>query len=419
MTTVNEHVASLLENDDDSLHFQRKVDALDSGVHGVYAGDTLMRVHFNSLIFSTRKAKGWLTRHELDPFSFVNALHEPVRVGSDNVSFQLVSSPFEVDKVKQQSFRKEVVKVGRYVKDADGLEFEVTPQLLEHWATTFSRMQKNGVKIPIPLTHDESGNPENNRGWVTDLFVDQDALVMSCVLFGEDAAELAAKSDVSLFAPPNFTDGKGEKYEWPVMHIAMVTDPVIPGLGDFVPIAIAASHRKGKEMNWKEIQESMGIKGDMTDKTAPALVMSRMKGIKEESAAAISEIVTLKETVTAAKKGSTQKDVDPTLLKLSADNRSMKIQGLVAKGRITPDIAKQMSTAFIGADNAALKLELSREPSGATFDHVVDLFAGNDPVQLQEVTREQSLKLSSNMDEGDSDMLLKDAEKRAALAKAS
>ncbi len=133
-------------------------------------------------------------------------------------------------------FLKELIKAGHYVKEADGLEFDVTPMLLEHWAATFARMRANGLNVPVPSGHTHDGAA--NRGWVRHLFRAGDSLYGVVDLVG-DGIPMAATNDVSIYAVPEFTDGHGNRYRWPILHVALCTDPVVPGLGGFLPIAAA------------------------------------------------------------------------------------------------------------------------------------------------------------------------------------
>ncbi len=139
--------------------------------------------------------------------------------------------------VPTRRYHKALIRVGEYVKAAAGERFTVTPELLSHWARTFGQMKANGVEVAMPVTHERAGDPDANRGYVEDLFVEGDTLIGVCRLIGEDALLAAARSDVSIFAPATFTDGKGHQYKRPIVHVALVTDPVIPGLGAFIPLA--------------------------------------------------------------------------------------------------------------------------------------------------------------------------------------
>ena len=136
-------------------------------------------------------------------------------------------------------FLKELIKAGHYVKESDGLEFDVTPALIEHWAATFARMRANGLNVPVPSGHTHDGAA--NRGWVRHLFRAGDSLYGVVDLVG-DGIPMAATNDVSIYAVPEFTDGHGNRYRWPILHVALCTDPVVPGLGGFLPIAAGSIH---------------------------------------------------------------------------------------------------------------------------------------------------------------------------------
>ncbi len=128
-----------------------------------------------------------------------------------------------------QRFRKELIKVGSYFKQSDQLQFAVDRSMLDHWAATFFAMKVNGVKVPVPSGH--TTDPDRNRGWVLDIAA-KETLGRVIELVGE-RIKLAGTNDVSIYAEPSFTDGRGNKYEWPILHVALCTDPVVPGLRPF------------------------------------------------------------------------------------------------------------------------------------------------------------------------------------------
>ena len=119
------------------------------------------------------------------------------------------------------------------MKAEQGQEFEVTSGLLDNWVDQFSKMKANGVKVSIPNMHHNEGNPEHNRGWVSSVFRRGNSLFMTCDLIGEEALRAASVSDVSIKAVKEFTDGEGNKYDMPLTHVALCTDPVVPGLFRF------------------------------------------------------------------------------------------------------------------------------------------------------------------------------------------
>ena len=66
--------------------------------------------------------------------------------------------------IPRQKFTKGIIKIGKFVKASAGSQFEVTSELLDNWIKQFSRMQTNGVKVPIPNSHHNDGDPKNNMG---------------------------------------------------------------------------------------------------------------------------------------------------------------------------------------------------------------------------------------------------------------
>jgi hypothetical protein len=103
-------------------------------------------------------------------------------------------------------------------------------------AATVRQYIANGNKVPVPVGHANWENPERNRGWLVDACVEGDSLIGTVELVG-DGAKLAGTSDVSIYAEPSFTDSRGNYYEWPIRHVALCVDPVVPGLSGFMPLA--------------------------------------------------------------------------------------------------------------------------------------------------------------------------------------
>lgn len=297
-----------------------------------------------------------------------------------------------------QRFHKPIMRVGEFHKE-DQI-FEVTSKTLNHWVDTFQTMKKNGVKVSIPNEHSGEGDPEKNHGWVEDMFVDNDELVMVCDIIGESSIAATAKSDVSIKSPLEFIDGNGVKYTRPIVHVAMCTDPVVTGLGEFVPIA--ASKEKVLEMDWKNLQKGLSFKDGLTDESASELILNHVKGLNDK-------IAKLK----ADMKASTEKKVDPLLVKLASDNRGMKLSALVASARITPATKEKLYAIY--ADVESLTLELS---TGAVnqFDELIVALAENDPVKLKEQTGPQTLILSDESKGKDENFLLADAKARRKAA---
>jgi hypothetical protein len=312
-------------------------------------------------------------------------------------------------------FRKELIRVGEYRTASDGVEFEVTGDALSHWAATFSDMQEAGIKVPVPAGH--SNDPEDNRGWLVDTYVEGDALVGIIDLVGEAGIALAGTSDVSIYSPGEWTDGKGNTYRRPIRHVALCTDPVIPGLSDFVPIAashkqtpvnvpvLTLSIRKKPNMKLDKVTKALGITQEVTEDNAPDLILSAVGDMTKKRSELEASGVTLVAKVDALQKqladaGKKPADPDPVTLTLAHENCKLKFDGLVESGKITPAVRDGLQELFIGTDSGALKLSLSSGQGLNIINGLVEVLAKNDPVKLGEQTGKQlvDLQLSQQPD---------------------
>lgn len=356
-------------------------------------------------------------------------------------------------KVPAQRYKKDVIRLGQYIKVSDGLTFAVTPLSLSNWVMQFHHMQENGVKVPIPNGHKNAGNSKENMGWVDKLWVEDGTLWMACTLIGEDAIVTAKRSDVSLHSPPSVIDGKGNAYQRPIAHVALCPDPVVPGLGDFIPLAASMSvHlQEGPAMDiLKYLQELGALVGldpaTMTDEaTAAKMLAEAVAALVEKNAADADGDAEVgpdgkpvipasskpsgtdgklkEETLTRKFAGTFSDDgkPNPMVVKLMAEGRQMKIDRLVEMNKITAAVAKDLTDQFIGKDGAAVNLALSNGSDGSDFDLMVAAFEKNEPVEPGEKTGAQggkSMTLSDgNKGDDKPNALVADAERQAKEAK--
>ncbi len=336
---------------------------------------------------------------------------------SQNSGFLPLSQVLRLDgKSPTKKFRKQIVTAGDFVKGDE--KFTITKERMQGWADTFVRMKGNGIKVPIPSTHAKVSDSDFNRGWVTDMFVDDDSLVMTCELIGDDAIEAAARSDVSINAIPDFKDGKGVVYDDAITHVALCTDPVVPGLDKFIPIAASRSMEK-VIMDYAKVGKVLGIKEDITEKNAEALILSRGAEVKKALDTAATTITSLKKDVEDAKKIPSNKkyEVSPVMLSLAAENRTMKLDTLVKDSKITPACCKLLTVALLGENNKVLSLSLEAGDT-ASFDAIIAALRENDPIELKSHTGPQVLKLQQDEKGNNINPLLADATARAKAAKA-
>jgi hypothetical protein len=281
-------------------------------------------------------------------------------------------------------FRKELIKTGKYFKAANKQEFEITPSHLSHWTGTFQRMSANGIKVSCPSTHSKAGDPSANNGWISDMFVDGNALVGIFDLTAPSEAQLetlAKNSDVSINCPEEYIDPKTkEKYTMPIDHVALCTDPVIPGLDGFYRIAAS----KGtSNMNWEKFQTMIGNGATITDDNAFDILS---KHFGDTQAAAIADAVKK-----ANPNPNPPMELNPVMLSLSKKNRELQLSQLVKDCKITPAVKDELTKMF--CTDAALQLS-AKAGSFEQFDSLCEILAKNNPVELREKSGPQGLELS-------------------------
>ena len=318
-----------------------------------------------------------------------------------NPLWAALSVAVKVDGIARQRFRKDLIRVGKFVKPSEGLEFEVTQDTLVHWASTFQEMKKNGVRVAVPNQHKNDGNACENMGYVEEMFIDGDSLIGIFEMIGEDAIKAAHRCDVSIGSPGELTDGEGRVYTRPIQHVALCTNPVVPGLGQFIPLAASLELQKGEGTmalldDVKKFAKSMGIDSEVTEKNAGEIFGKIKASMKEKADAAKKVEASLATTKSEVLQLSKDKPVefdasDPINVKvisLTKQNRAMRLGQLVEKAKITPAVQEKLSAQF--ASDKVIGLELSNG-SDDGFDALIDALMSNDPVKLGEQTGTQVL----------------------------
>jgi hypothetical protein len=396
----------------------------------------IQAVRFDAKKFTTEQAKAWLKEHKLTPIKVEPAAEASLHLVSYAMSDAIaLSSVLEENGVPMQTFRKGIIRVGDWYVPRDDRGFSITQSDLQHWAQQFQLMKANGVQVPIPETHTdtpESIKPSDNRGWVDDMYVVGDELVANLKLIGTDGIALAHKSDVSIFSPVVYEDGKHNTYIRPITHVALCTNPVITGLSGWQASAasLTATNRKPEKKEpdmdpevLKQLRTLLSLDASLDEKSTMTLALTKIKAMVDQKAKDDKEKDDLKDenkkcsyelqlALAAAPK--TVKP-NPMILKLSAENRKTKLAALVAGSHVTKAVADKLEGIYIGDKNASLELALSRggdslDPDG--FDQVVAALSDNDPVVLGEQTGQQSVELSNDPAKRAENPLVKDAKQR-------
>lgn len=181
-------------------------------------------------------------------------------------------------------------------------------------------------------------------------------------------------------------------------------------------------------MNLKGLAKLLGIEGDVDPSTAEAKFTSAIKKLQSDLAAANKKLGTKtasrddepkpkdKSEGTDKGKPPTPPLVSPAVIELARDNRTMRLDTLLEKGRIDKAAHARLVDLFV--TDQALTLALSASTKDADgFDRVFETLRDNQPVILGEHTGQQdTITMADGTKRSSDDVLLIDAENRARAA---
>lgn len=346
------------------------------------------------------------------------------------------------DGVVRQRFKKDLIRVGRYVHPRTGKPIDVTPDLLDHWEKMHGELSAAGVKVNLPTHHERATDAKENRGWIESIYRDGDTLYCTLEAIGEDGIRDVARNDVSLYADPNFVDGHGKKHEFAITHVALAPDPVVPGLGEFIPLAASRGILKDSQMPLSEFQKNLAAKsgmsaaeiGALTSENAEAEILKRVEanqkkltdGAKPPAGSDADGDASIagdgndgagNETPAALAASRGKRKPNPLVVKTVAQGRIATIDAAVKAGELNKAAADKLKERFCKSD--AVALALSRGDDGSDFDAVMDTIKANKTTvgaDGKEKTGPQvsddAVELSRGDKSADADALEKDAERR-------
>lgn len=335
------------------------------------------------------------------------------------------SSPFK--SAGGRRFRKELIRAGTWHKGDQ--QWTVDEALLSHWADTFREFTGDGNKVPVPVEH--TTDPEANRGYVVGMEVaasdDGTPALFGMVEFAEGYEHLAKTTDVSIYSPQEHPGGNGKRYTRPITHVALTTQPVVTGLGNFEPIAASFGEPKMSE-------KEMAFSKDFLKKMARKLEIELDDNFDEAAAeTAFLKAFRAKQKAEKAEPAKDDEDADkgkrrrkketavaasftppPAMVAMLRENREMKLSRLVDEGRITKAVRDDLHKQFCGDEC----LSLSLSGTADAFDSVVASLAKNEPsiAFKKERTGAQAVALSHSLRDG-KNPVVEGAKRRAEAAK--
>jgi hypothetical protein len=312
------------------------------------------------------------------------------------------------DGTKTRRYRKDLIRVGDFYHSGLDLSFSVDLARLNGWAETFEKMRANGVRVPIPAGHTD--NPEANRGYVEDIYVEGGTLYMVAELIGDDALALADRAEVSVLIEPLFTDGKGVEYRDAITHVAIVTNPVIPAQGRFIPIA--ASRSATVNARAFALAEQGGTKMEAMKRVAEALGVSVAEGMDEAGLveAVLAAVAAMKtemsadkdkyeEEIAASRRASAPVEIDADTRAVLGETAQAKLDLALSKGCILP-VVRDRLWKLLGDKPVALSRTAANKAGlgeVSLLSEIAAILAENDPVKIGEQTKAQTVALSRNV----------------------
>jgi len=318
------------------------------------------------------------------------------------------------------TFQKEALYADTFkLPGESGPEFSVDSVALNHFVNETQRMMDNGVKVPIPIEH--TTDPEKNRGFLTGLKIGtrtdgRPNLILKMKFNDEQAVKTAKASDVSIYSPPKYTDGKGNTYVRPIKHVALTNYPVIPGLDGFTPIAASLVEpeleKEDMLMSLKDLAANIGLKLSDADSNDDSKLTDAIKlsftALQEE----------LDESKAELKKRPVKKDpvhVSKAQIAMLRENRELKLSRLCEKGKIVKVVEDALKNLFCESNELSLCLSEDFEDK---FDGVVSALLDNEAVISFSESSGPQVHLPKGKDGKEINPMVEEAKKRKEAAAA-
>ena len=320
-------------------------------------------------------------------------------------------SVFSFEKADSLVAEKQIIYVGTFYQEKDDEWFNVDESDIDNWIDEFARYTGNGNEVPLPEEHDFL--PSARKGTILGFdkkIDDQGRLSLFAKVKFKDAEakDTFSEAQVSLYSPPQFTDGRGNSYRRPITHVALTDYPVVPDLGKWRTIAASAIvQKKGKPM-LKQLALSLGLQvpADSSDEAISSLIGQHFSTLSETLKTNQETITKLSKDLETAK-ASTPTDPEPVsisagIMDMARESRQLKLSRLVENSKISPNVKDRLEEIFVKDDNT-LTLSLSRKDASKkdVFDSLVDALSSNEVVNKKEKTSAQVLKFSADKEGGD------------------
>lgn len=205
----------------------------------------------------------------------------------DRPVFQVNVELSDDDTLEKNVFRKQILKIGKwYHWGAPGGILEVTDKVVANIAKNFKQKILDHVFVPLSHTND----PSKNAGEVLKLIKTKDGLDAVIEIKDKNVVEKIQQGlikSISASLDSNYFVSKKNKFVGPTMlHAALVAEPFIKGMGNFIPLSDEHSERTIIQLEDGEpdFNKLMGmIKETLTTLQENLITEDKMKKIIKEA----------------------------------------------------------------------------------------------------------------------------------------
>lgn len=285
--------------------------------------------------------------------------------------------PNEINGQPVAYFWKEMLPVGAF-RDVNGKAFVVPPARVDTLIQCFNRAKAKGYRPFLPAgSHKER---QKNYGFLQDVRKGSNGSLEGLHQFiGEDAIREAARNKSSICTLQNVRDEHGEHYDELIDHNAILPDPQLSGLGDFVPFnpALAASRgqpisadvleltasTKESDMDLTALRKAIGAEQSVPDADVIAQATTKLGTIPTLESAKVTAETALTEAKTELSRRPAPASADPFPAAVAASSvnlLSREIELMAREGSISGEQATA-AKALLGTADKPNTLMLSRE----------------------------------------------------------
>lgn len=382
-------------------------------LHGKAYGEDMFKVVgyvFHPETWPVTRVNDWLVIRELEPDKLMEAWNTPSGAAKSlyfSGSGATVAGSVQINGqgVTIQRFKKDMIATGQYTHPTKGWNLQVTEGKMDDWIKAFNRMKEQGVDVEVVVDH--SNKAEDVKGYLVDMYREDDTLFGVHEMIGQDAIDLVQKvKNVSVLIDPNFRDGKKHSYGEAIVHSAIVQQPVVPGQSAFEPIAASMAagniqcyhfNKETEQMiDFKKLAESLGVDTEITEANLTESILGVIDPLKTQTTEFETKLAEMQTKLDAKTEKLAASKLTPELQEQMGVTANDALDNLVAVGKLTPAACIKAKELFIGETDGrnvmALSLREDKKPS--FFSNLCEVLKANNPADLKELTPGQRKALS-------------------------